>query len=82
MQVTETASAGLKREYRVVVPATDLEARVNERLDTEFRAEFYNAWNHTQFANPDGNFSDLTFGQVVKTREGPRVLQFGLKLLF
>jgi trigger factor len=33
MQVTETAAAGLKREYRVVVPATDLEARVNERLD-------------------------------------------------
>jgi trigger factor len=32
MEVTETASAGLKREYRVVVPATDLEARVNERL--------------------------------------------------
>jgi trigger factor len=33
MQVTETAAAGLKREYRVIVPATDLEARVNERLD-------------------------------------------------
>jgi trigger factor len=33
MQVTETAAAGLKREYRVVVPATDLEARVQERLD-------------------------------------------------
>ncbi len=33
MEVTETAAAGLKREYRVVVPATDLEARVNERLD-------------------------------------------------
>jgi trigger factor len=33
MEVTETATAGLKREYRVVVPATDLEARVNERLD-------------------------------------------------
>ncbi len=33
MQWTETASAGLKYEYRVVVPATDLEARVNERLD-------------------------------------------------
>jgi len=56
--------------------------RINERFDTEFRAEFYNAWNHTQFANPDGNFSDLTFGEVVKTREGPRVIQFGLKLLF
>jgi trigger factor len=33
MQVTETATAGLKREFRVVVPATDLEAKVNERLD-------------------------------------------------
>jgi len=33
MQVTETAATGLKREYRVVVPATDLEARVNQRLD-------------------------------------------------
>ena len=33
MQVTETAAAGLKREYRVVVPANDLEAKVQERLD-------------------------------------------------
>src|ERR1700679_1086861 len=33
MQVTETAAAGLKREYRVVVPATDLEAKVKGRLD-------------------------------------------------
>ena len=33
MQVTETTAAGLKREYRVVVPAIDLEAKVNERLD-------------------------------------------------
>jgi trigger factor len=33
MQVTETSSAGLKREYRVVVPAIDLEAKVKERLD-------------------------------------------------
>jgi trigger factor len=33
MQVTETATDGLKREFRVVVPATDLEAKVAERLD-------------------------------------------------
>jgi trigger factor len=33
MQVTETSAAGLKREYSVVVPATDLEAKVQERLD-------------------------------------------------
>ncbi len=55
--------------------------RINERFDTEFRSEFYNLWNHTQLENPDGNFSDATFGQVLKARD-PRVLQFGLKILF
>jgi trigger factor len=33
MQVTETLADGLKREYRVVVPATDLETKVAARLD-------------------------------------------------
>ena len=67
---------------------------INERWKTEFRAEFYNTWNHTQFANPDGNFTDGppnfvdgvneggTFGQVLNVREEPRVIQFGLKLFF
>jgi trigger factor len=32
MEVTETTNEGLKREFRVTVPATDLDARVNERL--------------------------------------------------
>ena len=32
MQVTETLADGLKREYRVVIPQTELESRVNERL--------------------------------------------------
>jgi trigger factor len=33
MQVTETLSEGLKREYRVVVTASDLDSKVNTRLD-------------------------------------------------
>src|SRR5919204_5293970 len=32
MQVTQTLSEGLKREYRVVVPVSDLDAKVTERL--------------------------------------------------
>jgi trigger factor len=32
MEVTETLSDGLKREFKVQVPAADLEARVSERL--------------------------------------------------
>jgi len=67
--------------------AIEKRTAINERFNTEFRAEFYNAWNHTQFANPDGNFSNLpppggTFGVITKTRESPRVIQFGLKVLF
>jgi hypothetical protein len=55
--------------------------KIGERFDTEFRTEFFNLWNHTQFENPDGNFSDSTFGQVLRVRD-PRVLQFALKVLF
>jgi Carboxypeptidase regulatory-like domain/TonB-dependent Receptor Plug Domain len=54
---------------------------ITEKINSEFRAEFYNAWNHTQFENPDGNFSDSTFGQILKARD-PRVMQFAIKFLF
>src|SRR5512141_137374 len=33
MQVTETLSEGLKREFKVVVPAAELDAKVTARLD-------------------------------------------------
>ena len=67
---------------------------ITERWKTEFRAEFYNTWNHTQFGNPDGNFSDGaasfvngvntggTFGLIQRVREDPRVIQFALKVMF
>ncbi len=32
MQVSETLSEGLKREYKVVVPSADMEAKVTDRL--------------------------------------------------
>jgi len=34
MQVTETLSEGLKREYKVSVPAAELDAKLTERLNT------------------------------------------------
>jgi trigger factor len=33
MEVTETVSEGLKREFQIQVPAADIEARVSQRLD-------------------------------------------------
>lgn len=55
---------------------------ISERVRAEFRAEFFNAWNHTEFFPPNGNFPDGTdFGRVKHTRD-PRQIQFGLKFLF
>jgi hypothetical protein len=58
------------------------ETPIGERVNAEFRAEFFNIFNHTQFLNPDGNFSDgADFGRVTHTRE-PRQIQFALKISF
>lgn len=55
---------------------------LTERKYMEFRAEFFNIFNHTQFYNPDGNSSDGSqFGQVTQAKD-PRLLQFALKLFF
>ena len=32
MQITETATEGLRREFKVVVPAADIEQRMTSRL--------------------------------------------------
>jgi len=51
---------------------------ITESKLLEFRAEFFNAFNHAQFLNPDRNGFDATFGEVSQTR-GPRLIQFALK---
>jgi hypothetical protein len=48
----------------------------------QFRAEFYNALNHPQFANPDSNFTSPTFGLISSTAVNPRVGQLALKFTF
>ena len=47
----------------------------------QFRADIFNLFNKTQFVNPDGNFSNSTFGQVLSARD-PRLVQFALKFYF
>jgi hypothetical protein len=55
---------------------------ISERLKTEFRAEFYNAWNHTQFAAPNASLSPGQFGVIGGVLEQPRVIQLALKFLW
>jgi hypothetical protein len=55
----------------------------------QLRGEFYNAFNHTQFAtidndalfDPDGKQVNGQFGQVISTRP-PRIIQLALKVYF
>ena len=55
---------------------------ITENTHVDFRAEFFNIFNHTQFFNPDGNVSDGSqFGQITQVRD-PRLVQFAVKLFF
>jgi hypothetical protein len=69
-----------------------------EARTVEFRAEFFNLFNHVNFANPISNLSAVPqssinatgqivgdpgdFGRIVSTSNNPRLIQFALKLSF
>lgn len=60
---------------------------IRERMHLDFRAEFFNLFNHPQFGAPGGNgvgsdFNSPTFASVNYTVNNPRVIQFGMKLVF
>jgi hypothetical protein len=48
----------------------------------EFRAEFFNLFNHPQFNNPDGSTTDGSdFGRILRAKQ-PRLIQMALKFYF
>jgi hypothetical protein len=55
---------------------------LREDATLEFRTEFFNAFNHPQFNNPDTNVNDGFFGQIITTAVSPRIIQFALKYSF
>jgi hypothetical protein len=64
------------------------------RIHGQFRAEAFNAFNHTNLANPTSSVSSGTFGQITATSSStgsvnmasvagsPRIFQFGAKIIF
>lgn len=65
------------------VMAKDFAVSIKDRkITTQFRAEFYNLFNHPQFAAPNGTVSAQSFGQVTAVANAPRDIQFGLKIGF
>jgi Carboxypeptidase regulatory-like domain len=53
-----------------------------ENMGLNFRAEFFNLFNHAQFGMPVNDLNAPGFGQVNSTVNNPRLIQFGLKLTF
>jgi hypothetical protein len=53
-----------------------------EKSSLQLRAEFFNAFNHPQFANPDTNFSSPTFGVISSTAVNARVGQLAIRFGF
>jgi hypothetical protein len=56
---------------------------IMERLNVEFRAEFFDLFNHPQFGPPNSIATSPTFGVVTNTVNSTfRIVQFGLKFIF
>lgn len=67
--------------------------KINERVNAQFRAEFFNIFNHPNFALPSSTMNAPNFGALFETADvaqnnvglgsgGPRLIQFGLKISF
>ncbi|MGA9632832.1 MAG: hypothetical protein WBQ63_15500, partial [Candidatus Acidiferrales bacterium] len=65
--------------------------KITERVNMQFRTDFYNAFNHPQFADPGGaafgsigfiNVASPTADEILHTNVNPRLIQFGLRFNF
>ncbi len=63
--------------------------RFTERVGLNFRAEFFNLFNHAQFFLPGSPLTAMedisspsTFAKISQTVNNPRLVQFAVKLNF
>ena len=80
-----------QRNFDIVVLKS---TRLTERFGLDFRAEFFNAFNTPQFANPNNLQAGIsasgafvpdptsTFGKITATSVNPRLIQLAMKLNF
>jgi Carboxypeptidase regulatory-like domain/TonB dependent receptor len=54
---------------------------VNEKMRVQFRAEFFNIFNHANLGLPENDLQSPAFGQILQAGP-PRLFQLALKLMF
>jgi hypothetical protein len=63
--------------------AAHKEFTIERDIKFAIRGEFFNAWNHTQFANPNtGVNAGSSFGQITSTQHASRIVQVAGKITF
>jgi hypothetical protein len=55
---------------------------IREETKLEFLANLFNAFNRHGFGNPDTVVGSPTFGRILGNYNGPRSIQFALRLTF
>ena len=55
---------------------------IHEKKAVEFRTEVFNAFNTTNFANPNTGITSSAFGTISGTVANSRLIQFGLRILY
>jgi hypothetical protein len=58
------------------------EIPIKERLHSQFRAEFFNFFNHAQFGQPNLTVDAGALFGTVRSARDPRIVQFALKVLW
>ena len=58
--------------------------KVGERNEVRFTADFFNVWNHANFANPAVTDIEAgsSFGKIVNSTGTPRLIQFSIRWAF
>ena len=56
--------------------------KLKDRLNLQFRTEVFNVSNSPRFAPPNAAFGNPQFGSVNAQSNLPRIIQFGLKLMY
>src|SRR5712691_11495703 len=99
-QTGRVGTAGRDQFYGPSLANYDFTAAKNfplgaEKLRVQFRADFFNLFNHTNFSNPVSNQSSGNFGKITQTvgsavattvgttaglvGGGPRIIQFAMR---